>query len=241
VKVIYEPKGPALEYAKLALNIYKGCTHGCVYCYNNGRYSKKGEFFKSARPRQNLMSGLVADCADLQELGDDCPEIQLTFLGDAYQPMEKFLGLTRMAIQTIMLAELPFTILTKSALIDRDFLFFKSYPKFRAGFSFTTIDPIEAKEWEPGCGYVRDRAAVLQKFKSYGIKTWVSLEPVMSVESTIRVIRELNKFVDFFWVGALQHMKPPAPINLVEAHRQIMEVLEYYHSNYRFKHSFTGL
>jgi DNA repair photolyase len=153
--------------------------------------------------------------------------------------MEKHLGFTQSAIQMLISAELPFTILTKSSLIDRDFLLFKSYPKFRAGFSFTTIDPIEAREWEPGCGYVRDRAAVLQKFKSHGIKTWVSLEPVMSVESTIRVIRELNKWVDFFWVGALQHMQPPTPINLIEAHRQIMEVLEYYHSNYRFKRSFT--
>lgn len=222
----------------MALNIYKGCVHRCVYCYNNGRYSKKGEFFKSARPRKNLSSNLIRDCSELQAWGV-CPEIQLTFLGDAYQPMEKHLGFTQSAIQMLISAELPFTILTKSSLIDRDFLLFKSYPKFRAGFSFTTIDPIEAREWEPGCGYVRDRAAVLQKFKSHGIKTWVSLEPVMSVESTIRVIRELNKWVDFFWVGALQHMQPPTPINLIEAHRQIMEVLEYYHSNYRFKRSFT--
>lgn len=240
MKVIYEPTGPAREYAELALNIYKGCTHSCIYCYNNGRHSKKGEFFKSARPRKNLMSGLISDCAELQAKGD-CPEIQLTFLGDAYQPMEKYLGFTRMAIQSLMLSELPFTVLTKSALIDRDFLFFKSYPKFRAGFSFTTIDPIEAREWEPGCGYVRDRAAVLQKFKSHGIKTWVSLEPVMSVESTIRVIRELNNFVDFFWVGALQHMQPPTPINLIEAHRQIMEVLDFHHCKYRFKKSFTDI
>jgi DNA repair photolyase len=238
MKIIYKPTGPALEYAKLALNIYKGCTHSCVYCYNNGRYSRKGEFFKSARPRKEFMSGLICDCAELQATGN-CPEIQLTFLGDAYQPMEKYLGFTRAAIQVIMKAELPFTILTKSALIDRDFLLFKSYPKFRAGFSFTTVDQFEAKEWEPGCGYVWDRVSVLQKFKAHGIKTWVSLEPVMSVDSTIRVIQELNKWVDFFWVGALQHMQPPTPINLIEAHRQIMEVLEYYHSNYRFKHSFT--
>ena len=240
MKIIYEPTGPALEYAKLGLNIYNGCTHACVYCYNNGRYSKKGEFFKSARPRKDFMSGLIRDCAELQKWGD-CPEIQLTFLGDAYQPMEEYLGFTKAAIQTIMLAELPFTILTKSPLIDRDFLLFKSYPKFRAGFSFTSVDPIEASEWEPGCGYVWDRVSVLQKFHNHGIKTWVSLEPVMSVESTINVIRETNKWVDFYWVGALQHMQPPAPIDLVEAHRLIMEALEFYHSNYRFKHSFTDV
>jgi len=240
--IIYEPKGAAREYAELALNIYKGCTHSCVYCYNNGRYGRKGDFFKRANPRKALVNGLVLDCRYLKDkYADDCPEILLTFLGDAYQPAEQTLGHTRLAIRNLISAGLPFTILTKSMLINRDFDMLSRYLKFRAGFSFTTLDLMEAKEWEPGCGNPYDRADILRKFKSHGTKTWVSLEPVMAVESTIRVIRELNQYVDFFWIGALQHMKSPDPIDLVEAHRRIMETLDFHHCKYKFKRSFTDL
>jgi DNA repair photolyase len=119
--VVYEPKGAAWEYGKLALNIYKGCVHNCIYCYNNGRFGEKGDFFAGAKPRNGITAKLVADCRYLADkFGDDCPEILLTFLGDAYQPAEAVLGLTRMAIRTLISFNLPFTILTKSALINRD-------------------------------------------------------------------------------------------------------------------------
>ena len=36
MKIIYKPRGAAKEYAALALNIYRGCTHGCRYCYGPG-------------------------------------------------------------------------------------------------------------------------------------------------------------------------------------------------------------
>jgi DNA repair photolyase len=49
LKVIYEPSGAAREYATLALNIYKGCTHGCKYCYNNTRWNK-GKFLEDPAP-----------------------------------------------------------------------------------------------------------------------------------------------------------------------------------------------
>ena len=66
----------------------------------------------------------------------------------------------------------------------------------------------------------------------------MSLEPVMSVESTIRVIEELNRFVDFFWIGALQHMSPPEPIDLVDAKNRISVALNQLNCKYEFKQSF---
>ena len=48
----------------------------------------------------------------------------------------------------------------------------------------------------------------------------------MSVRSTIKVIDTIHRHVDFFKIGALNHMDPPEPINLVEAHREIMEALD---------------
>ena len=244
LQVIYEPKGAAREYAELALNIYKGCTHGCIYCYNNGRFGKKGDFFKSAKPRHGLIGRLIHDCQTLCDLypnKNDCPEIHLTFLGDAYQPAEMTLGLTRLVIRTLNGFNLPFTILTKSPLINRDFGLLSAYRKFRAGFSFTSIDKSEASKWEPGTFYIQHRVNALLNFKKANAKTWVSLEPVMSVESTINVIKALHPAVDFYAIGALNHMDPPKPINLIEAQRRIMEALEFRHCKYKFKSSFTDL
>ena len=241
-KIIYKPTGAAHEYAKLALNIYKGCTHSCIYCYNNGRFGKKGEFFEGAKPRSGIADKLVSDCRYLADkYGDDCPEILLTFLGDAYQPAEAVLGLTRMAIRILINFDLPFTILTKSALINRDIDILGHYPKFRLGLSFTSVDQSEVSNWEPGTGYIQDRIDTLLKFKERGTESWASLEPVMSVESTVRVIRALHPGVDFYRIGALNHMEPPEPINLIDAQRRIMETLEYNHCNYEFKKSFTDL
>ena len=186
--IIYKPTGAAREYADLALNIYRGCTHGCIYCYNNGRFGKKGDFFKGAKPRHGIVQKVVADCRILKEqYGDNCPEIHLTFLGDAYQPSENTLGFTRLILRNLIEFNLPFTILTKSSLINRDIELLAPYPKFRLGLSFTSVDQTEVKEWEPGTGYIQDRITTLRKFKNRGVKTWVSLEPVMSVKSTIKV------------------------------------------------------
>ena len=238
MKIIYEPKGAAREYAALALNPYRGCTHRCIYCYNNGRFGKKGAFFESAKPRMGILSDIVSDLAELKER-PDCPEIQLTFLGDAYQPAERSLGLTRSIVRRITAANLPFTILTKSNLVERDFDLLSANHNFRLGISFTTVDPQEAREWEPGTGYPLDRIGTLRKAKSLGMKTWASLEPVMRVESTIQVIKQINTYVDHFWIGALNHMDPPEPINLAEAQYEIMKALEFSHCKYSFKSSFT--
>jgi len=239
MKIIYEPKGAALEYAKLALNPYTGCVHRCIYCYNNGRFGKKGKFFERAGPRLGVTMDVIRDLRELRDrYGPDCPEIHISFLGDAYQPSEEHLGLTRLLIQQIINFKFPFTILTKSSLVRRDFDLLIPYPLFRLGFSFTSIDQTEVSTWEPGTGYVIDRISALKNFKNSRTKTWVSLEPVMSVKSTIAVIKEIPQHVDHFWIGALNHMDPPEPIDMVEARREIMAALEFRRCKYAFKSSF---
>ena len=239
MKIVYEPRGAAREYAALALNIYKGCTHGCVYCYNNGRRSRKGYFFEDARPKINVLENLKSDCRFLtKRYGTNCPEILLTFLGDAYQPTESTLQLTRQAIEILIRFNLRFTILTKSALIVRDLDLLAPYNGFRAGFSFTTIDPIRAAAWEPHAGVIDSRVGALKTFFRIEVPTWVSLEPVMDVNSTIEAIEKLHSFVDFFYVGALNHVLPPKPIDLADARRKIESVLQKHHCNFKFKSSF---
>jgi len=242
LKVIYEPKGPAGEYAKLALNLYNGCIHGCKYCYNNTRWNKD-KFFDSAKPRTGLTSKIEADARSLSdEYGDACPEILISFIGDAYQPAEKHLGITRLAIRTLINHNLPFTILTKSNLITRDFDLLQEHrKKFRLGMSLITTDDFKASEWEPKAASVLDRIYTLGAAKKHGFQTWVSLEPVIWPAEAVRVINSLYHLVDFWWIGKLNHMKPPEPVNWIEAMRDIQAELEAHKCKYRFKKSFTEL
>lgn len=238
LQAIYEPKGPAREYAALALNPYKGCTHGCTYCYNARRFGADGKFFADAAPRLDIIDKVEHDCKVLQAAyGDNCPEIHLTFLGDCYQPAELEYMLTRQVIITLIQYDLPFTILTKSQYILRDVDLLAPYKRCRIGFSFTTVDPEEAAIWEPNISPIKNRISTLRQFAEFGKVIWISLEPVMRIESTIEVIEHFKALPDFYWIGALNHFAPPQPIDLIEARIRIGAVLDKHHCIYKFKSS----
>lgn len=243
MRLIYEPKGAAKEYADLALNLYNGCTHGCIYCYNNGRYSKPGAFFKSSKPRAIDIGDLLSDCQSLKaEYGEAVPEVLISFIGDAYQPAEKALGKTRLVVRLLIDQNIPFTILTKSALIQRDFDVLSEYrDRFRLGMTILSAFDDELQSWEPGASSLSNRLETLWKAKELGIRTWVSLEPVMKVMSAVKLIKQYHKYVDLWHVGKLNHMQPPAPIDWIQAREEIRAALESVKADYKFKKSFRDL
>lgn len=240
LKAIYTPKGPAREYAQLALNPYKGCTHRCIYCYNSNRFGPPGHFFKEADPRIDIVEKVRHDCRILRmQYGDDCPEIHLTFLGDAYQPAELVLKITRRIIKLLIQHDLPFTILTKSPHILRDVDLLGPYNQFRVGFSLTSVRQIKVDEWEPGTAKISSRISALQQFHKFNKPVWVSLEPVMDVTEACNVIDTLGSMVDHYWVGALNHFAPPVPINKLHARQMITSALDRNSRDYSFKSSFN--
>ena len=85
MKVIYEPKGRAKEYADLAFNIYKGCSHGCKYCYAPACLRRKPEDFReNISPRWDTLEKFSTDCDELACKGDE-RRILFSFLSDPYQ------------------------------------------------------------------------------------------------------------------------------------------------------------
>jgi DNA repair photolyase len=90
MRVIYEPKGAAREYAELALNLFSGCPHGCTYCYAPGCMRRTREaFHASVTVRTGILDKLRKDVAELAAAHDP-REILLCFTSDPlpYMPAQ---------------------------------------------------------------------------------------------------------------------------------------------------------
>lgn len=199
MKIIYKPTGRALEYAELSLNIYKGCTHRCKYCFNASTPWNQ-HYFDHANPKEDIFKKVVHDVKKLA--GTDCPEVLISFVGDSYQPIEMKLGLTRIAIGILKDYNIPFTVLTKGGLrVARDFDRIKSFGTTLVFYE----DPPISYHWEPYAPRYWDRVEAIKLAKKAGIKTWVSLEPVIEPSQSIQIIKKLHRWVDHWKVGKINH------------------------------------
>jgi DNA repair photolyase len=189
------------------------------------------------------MVDLAKDARALRDhYGDAVPEILISFIGDAYQPAEKTLGKTRLVIKTFINAGLPFTILTKSHIIRRDHDILAPYrSKFRLGMTIISGFDDELTAWEPGASCLAERLMTLKQFSDSGVRTWVSLEPIMKIMSAVKLIKNWHKYVDEWHVGKLNHGEPPEPIDWMEAVFEIQKALDEVGATYKFKKSLTDL
>jgi DNA repair photolyase len=241
MNIIYEPSGKAREYAPLALNIYDGCEHCCKYCYSPSVLHKTREEFCSApKPKKNFLERLTKDAKKLR--GDD-REILISFASDPYQPIEEELQLTRQAIEILINHNLRFTILTKGGLrAVKDFDWLKVYPKCSFGTTLIFIHQKFANEWEPNAPLIQDRVDTIEIAHNMGIKTWVSLEPVIDSEEAFQVMAFLHRWVDFWWVGKINyHPQLEAKIDWVDFREKVKEFMSAVGGNYYLKKSLTEL
>jgi DNA repair photolyase len=237
-RIIYEPTGPAREYAALACNIYKGCEHACRYCFGKRRLSPSGkvDYDTSPNPKAYFMEKLRYKAEKMNLL--ETPEILLSFLGDVYQPAEMDLMLTRGALCTLIANQLPFTILTKGgtrACRDFDLL---GQGKARFGTSLIFMDQKHADYWEPGAAPIKDRIKAIQEAHERKIPTWVSLEPVIEPGEAIKVVRELHPIVRHWKIGKINHhAEIERRHNWIQFREQVQLLLEDVHADYYFKKS----
>ncbi len=222
--VIYEPRGKAREYSPLALNLYKGCSHGCEYCYApSATFVPRGTFIKP-EPRKNILNLVEKDA---QKIQGDPRSILLCFTCDPYQPIEKDLKLTRMALRTLNYYGLTAQVLTKGGMLAaRDFDILKLNKNNAFSVTLTTDNPIESLKWEPGAALPTERISSLIKAHDMGIKTWVSFEPVINPEAVYRLIDQVKDFVDLIKVGKLNYHPHARTINWPEFREKVIRQLK---------------
>ncbi|RJR46031.1 MAG: hypothetical protein C4576_11420 [Desulfobacteraceae bacterium] len=243
MRIIYEPSGKALEYAPLALNIFKKCQHGCRYCFGPATSRVLPEdYFSGHGLKDDVCQRVESDAQALQEAGDT-REILLSFIGDVYQPGEAELGITRAVIKILMAHERPFTILTKGGMrAARDFDLLAGYPKCSFGTTLIFSDQSSVDEWEPGAASVRDRIEAIEKAKAMGIRTWISMEPVIDPVQALTIIKDLHSIVDHWKVGKINHYPEiERSVDWIAFRKKVKSLMTEYGASYYLKKSLTEL
>jgi DNA repair photolyase len=200
---IYEPRGMAREYAALACNLYSGCSHGCLYCYAPSCLQRNREVFhREVKARSGIIAALEKDAA---RYADTTERVLLSFTSDPYQPAEDELRLTRAALEVLVERHIPFQVLTKGGLrAARDFDLFEAG---NGWFATTLVFTEEASRvhWEPNAASLQSRVEAIKEAHRRGIRTWVSVEPVIDPRQALALIEQLTPWADGWKVGKLNH------------------------------------
>jgi DNA repair photolyase len=205
--VIYEPRGKAGEYAPLALNLYRGCLHGCRYCFApTATFTDRAKFHDPSfiEPRPGVLEDLEEQA---RRMAEDKREILLSFTSDPYQPLERGAQVTRRALEILMAHGLTATILTKGGAwgLERDKDLLTQNPGNAWSVTLTHDSWLVSLEWEPQAAMPMDRIGSLYFAKKLGLKTWVSFEPVIDPEAAYRLLDATHEFVDLYKVGKLNY------------------------------------
>ena len=167
-----------------SVNPYRGCEHGCVYCYSRPFHEYLG-----------FSAGLDFETRILVK--EDAPELlrreltapswrprTLAFSGvtDPYQPIERKLELTRRCLAVCAELGNPVAVISKSALVSRDADLLAELARCGAAvasLSVTTLDVELARRLEPRAGAPRERLAAIARLSAAGVPTQVMVAPVI--------------------------------------------------------------
>lgn len=201
--IIYEPRGMAREYSPLAANLYRGCGHGCTYCYAPACLRVGADdFHGNPAPRANVIEGLQKDAKKLAGTRD---RVLLCFTTDPYQPCDEQHGIARQALRVLATHHIPVQILTKGGLrAIRDFDILSRMDGVFATTLCWTNDRHRA-EFEPNAATVNSRLSALAKAHALGIPTWVSIEPAIDPDQVLDLIQNYGDCVDEWRVGRWNH------------------------------------
>ena len=198
---IYRPKGRAREYSPLALNIYGGgCDHACKYCYCSGVLH--GQWGTEAKQRNMCLSALRREARKASE------QILLSFIADPYCSAELMYGNTKDALTVLRDEGCSVAILTKGGKrCLRDLGLFSSWPdgRIKTGATLTFLSESKSLQYEPGAAVPDDRLQALKDLHEAGVKTWVSIEPVIDPSESLAVIKASLPFTDSYKIGRWNH------------------------------------
>jgi DNA repair photolyase len=174
---------PDLPFS-VSLNPYRGCEHGCIYCFARPTHSYLG-----LSPGMDFESKIFAKVnapemlrRELARPGYEPQSIALGVNTDAYQPCERQLRLTRRVLEVLQECQHPVGLITKSALIERDIdILAPMAARQQAGvaITLTTLEPAIARTLEPRAAAPARRLRTIRTLTEAGIPVAVSIAPII--------------------------------------------------------------
>ena len=166
------------------LNPYRGCEHGCAYCYARTYHEYLG--FSAGLDFESKIV-VKAEAPRLLEKALAKPGyrpgvISLSGVTDCYQPVERKLGLTRGCLEILARFRNPVVVITKNALVTRDIDHLAELAKHRCiavYLSVTTLDKDLARVLEPRASTPRARLETIRTLADAGIPAGVSAAPMI--------------------------------------------------------------
>lgn len=186
------------------INPYTGCLHGCKYCYTT--FIRR---FQNIKPNWGDFLYVKKNCPELLEKELEkakAGHIWIASVTDCYCPIEEKYKLTRRILETISKSKYKdkFTIeiLTKSALVERDFDLLKKM-NVELGCSINTLDSEVSKIIEPFASPPKLRIETLKKAKYRGIKVYGFISPVLPGITNLEELFKELKFCSYFYIELL--------------------------------------
>ncbi|WP_223305937.1 PA0069 family radical SAM protein [Massilia sp. NR 4-1] len=213
----------------VSLNPYRGCEHGCIYCFARPSHSYLGlspglDFESRLFAKVNAPELLRGELAKPSYVVDP---IALGVNTDAYQPCERDYKLTRRVLEVLQECEHPVGLITKSALIERDIDILGAMAQKNlaaASVTITTLDPKIARTLEPRAAAPARRLRTIKTLSEAGIPVGVSIAPIIpfvtepDIERVLEAARDAGAIMGSYIVLRLPWEVNPLFQQWLEAH-----------------------
>ncbi len=168
----------------LSINPYRGCEHGCIYCFARPTHS-----YLNMSPGLDFETRIIAKVNAAQRLRETFAKrsyrpklLNIGSATDAYQPVERKLRITRSVIELLAECEHPFSLVTKSSGVERDLDLVVPMAERRLAavyVSVTSLDPELARILEPRAAAPHRRLQTIETLAKAGVPVGVSVSPVI--------------------------------------------------------------
>jgi DNA repair photolyase len=196
-KIITRNQSPDIGFDR-SINPYRGCEHGCVYCFARPTHAYLG-----LSPGLDFESKLFVkpEAADLLERELSSPNYSPKVIAigtntDPYQPIERRYKVMRRILEVLDRAGHPVGIVTKSALVLRDLDILARMAErnlAKVALSITTLDPELARKMEPRAATPMRRFETLRRLNQAGVPTTVMVAPVIPALNDSEIERILDR------------------------------------------------